>query len=337
MLAATLAVLSIVVFIHVRRERLRSADRHESNVSALIENEARRFISAWRSPQAWAAATAVMGECVEQGLRRWWADPRTHILGGDRALARGDGTSAVACFRRALDRQAQKTDALKGLAVALSVCRRHAEAVETYQALLALDPHDATTRFNLAVALTRLRRFDRAERTYLQLLETVPGNHRARYNLAALYQVQGKLTLAADTYRTLIASEPTFAPAYVGLGETLLAAGQPQEATEALGQAVKLGATDTETWLSLASAAQAAGRLGRAVFAARRAAELDEADPGVWLRFGELSLELHRMTGREDLLTQAIDAWRRSLELDPSQDRLGDLLQTYSAAETRAD
>ena len=149
--------------------------------------------------------------------------------------------------------------------------------------------------------------------------------------------VQGKLTLAAETYRTLIASEPTFAAAHVGLGETLLAAGQPQEATEVLGQAIKLGAIDTETWLSLASAARAAGRLGRAVFAARRAAELAEADPGVWLRLGELSLELHRLTGREELLTQAIDAWRRSLELDPSQDRLRDLLKTYAVAEGKTD
>jgi len=267
--AATLAVLSIGIFIYVRRERLRSAGRHGPNISALIENEARRFVFAWSSPQEWCAAAAVMGECVEQGLRRWWADPQTHILGGDRALARGDGAAAAACFRRALDRQGDNIDALKGSAVALSVCRRHAEAAETYETLLALDPNDVTTRFNLAVALTRLRRFGRAERTYLQLLETDPGNPRAHYNLAALYQMQGKLTLAADTYRSLIASEPTFAP--------------------------------------------------------------------VWLRLGELSLELHRLTGREELLTQAIDAWRRSLELDPSQDRLRDLLKTYAVAEGKTD
>jgi len=331
------AVLIVAIFTHFRLVRPRRDQKRLPNISALIEAKLRRTLAAWSSPQSWSAAAAMMRRCAEKGLRRWWADPQTHIVGGNRALARGQGEVAAACFGRALDRQGGNLEAMKGSALALSLCGRHAEAVKAYEAILAKDPNDLTTRFNLAVALGRLRRFSRAERAYLQILEADPANHRARYNLAALYQAQGKLTLAARTYRDLITREPTFASAHAGLGETLLAAGQPEKAMESLGRAVKLGAAETKTWLNLASAAQAAGQLGRALFAARRAAEQDQADPAVWRRLGQLSLELHRRTGREDLLAEAIDAWRRSLQLDPSQERLGDLLETYRLAGSESD
>ncbi len=243
---------------------------------------------------------------------------------GNLALGSGDCALAAEFFSKAVGSAASsgKGDqllALKGLANALTLAERHAEAAKVYRRLAELDPADPTNRFNLAVALTRVRLFSQAEAIYLQLLAEQADFLQARYNLAALYRAEGKLAQARDQWRQVVRQAPQLASAHGALGEVLLTLGNAREAMTAYATAAELVGDDAKLWCGLATAAWAAGRPHEAATAARRAVELADQDPVAWRLLGDVLLDLHRATGDKEYLAGATAAWRQSLALDGSQ------------------
>ena len=268
------------------------------------------------------------------------------MLAGDRALSRGDYDAAAGCFRRALETQPNNLDALQGLAVALVAAGQYEAAVPVYRAIVATAPRGPsgapgpagrTAGFNLAVALMRLRRLDQAEDVLRRLLADDADDLRARFNLATVCQAQGKLASARDEWRSVVGSRAPLAAAdaafaHASLGEVLMGLDQPEEAMAAFGAAAGLDAADPAAWVNLAAAAEAAGRPGRAAAAARRAVELLPSDAAAWARMGDLLLTLHRASGRRGFLAEAVEAWRKSLSLDPGRKEVSERLRMYERA-----
>jgi len=260
-------------------------------------------------------------------------DPRTHLAAGIRALQRGDNKIAADCFYRAFQLDGNHMGALYGLTEALVADKQYEKAVPIYEMIVGMAEDDYVSRFNLAVILSRLRRFGQAEDVYRRLLEDHQDALQARYNLATLYQAQGKLAAARDQWRKLIADAPHLPSAHEALGEVCMDLGDPAAAMSAYAEAAKLRPKQVGSWENLAVAAEQAGSFGRAIVATRRALALAPGDGRLWARLGRLKLELHRRTGRRRFLTEAIDAWRKSLQLDPDQKDIRDWLATYERAE----
>ena len=253
------------------------------------------------------------------------------------ALSRGDCTLAAELFAEAADSAANTGEgdgllAMKGEANALTLAQRHEEAAAIYQRLIEVDPFDQTSRFNLAVAMARLRRFSEAEAIYLDLLSEQEDFLQARYNLASLYQVQGKLTQARDQWQQVVRQAPRLSSAQAALAEVLLELGQPREAMAAYGVAAKLVGDDPVIWRGFAAAARAAGEFQQAALAARCTAQLVPRDATAWRLLGDVLLDLHRSTGDERYLSQAVDAWRRSLALDGTQADLRGILAAHAGS-----
>ncbi len=255
-----------------------------------------------------------------------------HIAAGDRALARSDAAAAAECFYLALDIDPAHPGALRGLATALAAAGRYREVVPVYRMIHGIAPEDTVALYNLAVALSKTQQFTEASRLYRQLLARDADDVRSRYNLAVLYQAQGKLDDARRAWLKVLARAAHLASAHTSLGEVLVDLGDQQGAMLAYAEAAKLRPKSVTAWMNLATAAQGAGSYGRAIVATKRATKLSPDDAGIWARLGELYLALHRATGQDRFLANAVAAWRRSLELNPAQPQLRSYVETYGPA-----
>jgi tetratricopeptide (TPR) repeat protein len=264
-------------------------------------------------------------------------DPRAQMAAGDRALAVGMNQQAVTCFEQAVSLAPNNADALQGLAIALTVARQNERALPIYQRIIELDGSNTTARFNYAVTLMRLDRLPEARKQYEDLLARDGDYFRARYNLAVIFQSQGKLSQARDAWAQAMKhadkmAAPDAAVGWSHYGQVLYELGEASESADAYSEAAKLDSDNPAAWLNYASAARVAGQFGHAMVAARRAMKLAPREPVIWAKIGDLMLDLHRQTGKNEYLTEAIKAWKISLALNPKQPRLSEYLTTYEKA-----
>jgi len=275
------------------------------------------------------------------------ADPATHIRAGDRALANGQTNLSIDCFGRAASLDPKNADALRGLAVALVTAAAeqespidangyHARAIKVYRRILAICPDDQTAVFNLGLALMRSGSYTEADETFRKLLDSERFGIEATFNLATVLAAQGKLTQARDQLQRLIRHDRSMAPsdraaAHTRLAEVLVDLEDTEGAFTAYAEAARLTPKDVAAWLNLAAAARAKGSYGYAVTATRNAARLSPFNAKIHVRLGNLLIELHRAKGEDRFLREAVDAWRRSLKIDPSQAELRKRLEIYAS------
>jgi|GEM_PF-1382784 len=281
---------------------------------------------------------------------------REQLAAGDRALAREDFTTAVGAFRRAVELAPEDLDALQGLAVALAAASQYEQALPVYEKIIDLAakaaasqpatrsttaeaiapsaPAARTARFNLAVAQMRLDRLPQAQENLEKLLDQDETDIRARYNLATVLQARGRGTEARDQWRKVIADGQALglhdrALAHMALGEVLVDTGDGKGALAAYAEATKLEPGNVTAWLDFSAVARATGSLGRALLAGRKAVELVPQNANAHARLAEVLLELHRSTKDQNFADEAVAELRRSLELDPNQPRVSQLLKIY--------
>jgi tetratricopeptide (TPR) repeat protein len=248
---------------------------------------------------------------------------------GDRLLAAGRFSQAASAFTKACEAYPDDVDALEGLVVALVAAERFDDSLAVYQRLLKIDSDNPTTLFNYALALSRLHKLPEAKDAYRTLIARHENFLQARYNLASVYQADGELTQAGEQWKEVIALQPGLAYPHAKLGELLLDLGDAQEAMQELAQAAKLNPDDPAAWLNYSAAAQAAGSFGLAIVAANKAAKLTPANAAELGRLGGLLIELYERTGQDNLRTQALEAWRQSIKLDPDQDLVAKMIRQY--------
>ena len=254
---------------------------------------------------------------------------RAKMLEADKALAAGRGDESIALFREAVELAPSNPEALRGLAMGLLAAERFQQAIPLYRKLIKLVPDDRTARFNLALGLAREGNFPEAEKVYWELLERYPDSVQARANLGALYQTQGKLGEARKQWSEVTRLSPKLIKAYEALGEVLMDLEKPDEAMKAFAQAARLQPKQAGAWLNYAAAAAEAGSGGKALAALEKAIKLAPLDAEAWSMQGDVLLELYRSKNEREFLDRAVRAWKKSLEIDPSQDNLRELLKTY--------
>ena len=283
-------------------------------------------------PSVWKQTRSAITEAAAETARQLSDDEDTYIAAGLRAFRRGENALAAERFYKAFEIDPTRLDALHCMCEALVADQSYDQAVDIYEMIVEMDREDHVSRFNLGVIYSRLRRFGEAEAVYTALLGERGDYVRARYNLAVLYQAQGKLADAAETWQMVIRCNHELPSAHASLGQVYLDLGEAEAAMVHYGEAAKLRPKEVGGWVNLAAASQAAGSLGRAHVAMQRAVHLAPEDADLWRELGNLQLDLHRSTGRRELLDQACASWQRSLALDGDQGELQDWLATYRPA-----
>jgi Flp pilus assembly protein TadD len=113
-------------------------------------------------------------------------------------LDRGDASTAMSYFRRALSWDTNSAPLHHALAVALSMTGQTVDAVESLRTACRLAPRDAEYRYKLALALNEVGQLDPARVALEETVKLDPQFARAWYNLGLAYAGQEKLDQALN-------------------------------------------------------------------------------------------------------------------------------------------
>lgn len=234
-------------------------------------------------------------------------------------------------FARATELDAGRFDARYLLGLMQQVLGETGEAIASYRQALAIDPDDAGGHRDLATAYLQIGRADLAVPHAEAAVRLRPDGQAAWCNLAATYSLERRYAEALNAYRTATELGELDAPVLLGLGDTHLKLNHIRRAVNTLNELVRRFPSGL-----------AFERLGYAMFrtgdfrAANRAyrTALDytpEATAALNGLGACLLTEYARQRDRRDQtsLREALKLWRRSVQLDNSQDAIVDLLSRY--------
>ena len=256
--------------------------------------------------------------------------PDAYIGIGDIHMVHEDYASAEPAFRRAARLEPRSYDAQYKHGLSLQMLRRFAEAIRAYQRALRIEPADADANANIATSFLQLSDPKQALRYAERAVELEPDNGPARANLGAIYEELGMFTEAIDTYIAALELMGNRAPLMLNLINALAEEKRYREAVNT-----------AETLVRIGPSANAYERLGWCHFKLR---EFDESmtayreavtlDPGHWPSLngvGVNALNTWLLSKRRDdaARDEARGAFRRSLQANPGQKKVIDLMLNY--------
>lgn len=231
-----------------------SIPAHMAGSPAAVSHE-----RAWRFLQAGDFRNA--DREVAAALKTAGAFYPSQALAGYIELARKDHRAAIAAFDRALASEGRYVPALAGRGEALVALNRDAEAIDAFQAALALDPSLADIERRLEVLRLRIVQRDvaaarqaardgrvpEALRAYRHVIAISPDSSFLYRELAVLERDHGETDAALEHYRKAIALDPADVASFVEMGELLEARGEVDAALEAYGDALALNPDSSVT------------------------------------------------------------------------------------------
>jgi len=250
--------------------------------------------------------------------------------------AERDAERRLQLARAALADDPRHPDALRDEAAALIQLQRWGEAAESLARLIEICPENNDLRFELATVLMRARRFSAAVAVLQELVARRPDERRAWFNLAVACQAVGRLSAARSAWDRTIALRPT-AEAYARRGEVLLDLHE-WAAAAADFQAVLAEQPDAvDAALNLATALARLERYGEARASLLAVVQKHPRHVPTLNRLAELAWLTGQVTSttNADHCRETVEWCRRSLEVDPEQPAIRELLRAAAAGDDR--
>lgn len=328
-LAASLALLAIVAGCTATRgfegpRRVPVVRGTEPNASQQeVITTARTYVEEGRYDDALSMFQGILGE-----------NPTitTAYLGiGEIYMLQSDYAKAEPAYARAARLEPRNFDAQYGHGVTLQMLERFLDAVRAYHRAITLRPQDPGANLNLATSYLQLKQPERALEFAERAVNLDPSNGAAQANLGAIYEKIGRFDKAVDTYIAALELMGNRPPLMINLINALAKEKRYAEA-----------ANTAENLVRLEPTANAYERLGWCYFklrdygpslqAYRTAVELD---PDHWPSLngvGVCSLNAWLLSKRENMEARvdARDAFRRSLQVNPNQQKVVDLMLNYN-------
>lgn len=323
--------------------------------------------SAWRSGcwLLWAAAGLIMTAAILPGcVVGRHKQAQDYVEQGQDLLQSGLTESALTAFTLAIESNPRLTEAHMGVGDVHRQRGDYETASKSYEEATRLQPDSFDAHYYLALMQQLLGKVNEAVRTYLKALTIDPDNFDANKNLASAYLQLGRPSDALPYAERAVYLNPQSQIAWANLAATQSLLDQFDKAVESYRQATELGEYASPVLLGLADAhirlgnheramitleslirtqpsSTAYERLGYAQFKLRRfteslasfrsALDLEPNDPASMNGLGVCLMTLYIQGGRTDTTQrdEALDAWRRSLQINPDQPRILDLLARY--------
>jgi predicted O-linked N-acetylglucosamine transferase (SPINDLY family) len=223
---------------------------------------------------------------------------------------RGDLQQAETAYRQALVINPKHAGARSNLGIVLQARGQLDAAIEQLNEAVALEPVVASHAVNLAAALCQQRQFDRAQTLLLQVLAREPGNADAVYNLGNALHGLGQLGEAAERYGEAVRIRPDYAEAWNNLGNVRKELGEFQSAAEAYESALRIRPEFVDAINNSACLLRTLGRLEEAEAVLREGIS-NHTHAALYDNLGNVLKDAGR-------LEEALEAFRKSLELDPT-------------------
>jgi tetratricopeptide (TPR) repeat protein len=179
----------------------------------------------------------------------------------------------------------------------------HADAAQSYEEVLALDPRNAGAHNNLGVALCNLGRYVEAAEQFRQAIGIKDNYADAQFNLGSLLRSQGRYVESEQPLRRALKIKPIHIEAQISLAATLVNFGRMRESRELLDKALRTAPRHVDGLLTMGQLAAREGRFAEAEGWFNRALEVDPKAPHAWVGLAAL----RRMTSADA-------AWLRGAE-----------------------
>ena len=164
----------------------------------------------------------------------------------------------------------------------------YADARQTFQAALELQPEDAGLRYNIGQCSDRLGDATAAERAYSDCLRRSPEHAACRHALCRLLVRSGRTPEAVHMVDDWLQKQPNAAGPYAADGWLWLQAGDLPRAQGRLQQALERDPHDGQALIQLAQVYEAMHRPERAIVLYERALKQDPQQPDVVQRLNAL-------------------------------------------------
>lgn len=274
--------------------------------------------------------------------------------------------AAIVAFERVLEENPREITAHIGLGDIEEAQGDYQAASRRYAIAKRIDPSNFKATYKLGLMKHLLDRVQEAINEYLQALAIRPESFPANLNLATAYLQNGRPRLGLPYARKAAQLRPASQNAHANLGALLAATGNYQAAVDHYRTAAELGPISSELALNMADALIRAGRYQRAIntlgmltqgadpdnpevyerlgyarFKLRqyetslrdynRALELDDEFVRALNGKGVILMTMYLQDARRDktLRNEAIQAWRKSVSINPEQRRIIDLIARY--------
>jgi superkiller protein 3 len=238
---------------------------------------------------------------------------------------------AEPAFRNAVRLEPRNYEAQYGHGLALHMLDRYEDAVRAFHRALLIDPQSVDANRSLATTYLSMNEPRSALRFAEKAVELEPGNAAARTNLGAIYELLGRSREAVDQY--LAASELMTEPAPQLMLNLMNALSREKRYVEVI--------YTGESLLKIDVSANAYERVGHAHFRLKEYDKSMEAyraavqiDANHWQSLngvGVNALNRWLVSKKRDAqaAAEARDAFRRSLQVNPSQPKVVQLLSNY--------
>lgn len=253
-----------------------------------------------------------------------------HLGVGDIYMVKKDYPKAEPHYALAAKLEPRNFDAQYGHGLALQMLNRFIEAVRAYHRALTIDPESIKANLNLAVTYLQMNEAATAIAFAEKAVQLDPSNGSARINLGAAYEKTGRNLDAIEQYTAameLVESSPEL---MMNLINVLAAEKRYQEA-----------ANTAENLVKIEPSANAYERMGwcyfrlsqfdKSIEAYREAVKLDSKHWPSWNGIGVNAINTWLLSKQRDqeAAREARNAFRRSLKINPDQQKLITLMSNY--------
>lgn len=321
-----LTVLSLLVLaaLPACRQGLSARSQKQAQIDALMD-DARRF----REEGLDDSAFARFGQALLENPRIVEA----HLGIGDIYKERGDYDKASVRFELAAAIEPTNYDAHYNLGVCKQVLGDLAYAIKSYKQALSLKPDSHEANRDLASAYLQDNKAGLALAYAERAVQLDREAFGAWANLGFIYVRAERFNDAIDAFRTaseLAGEKDEVEPVLLGLADAHIRMGNYTRAINVLSTLISTKPTST-----------AHERMGVALFKQRKyeealshfksAVELDDTDTAALNGLGVAYMTLYIEGGRSNTWQrdQALDAWAKSLELNPNQQSIVSLVSRY--------
>lgn len=201
----------------------------------------------------------------------------------------------------------------------------HAEALEHYRRVLALDDRDASAMYKTALAVFETGQPEAALDPLGRALALDDRLVEAHHLLGVIARTRGRQGDAIAALTTAVSLDPTFAPAREELARVYEASGRRRESLEQMEALAALDERSPERLVSLAMAYARSGRHDAAVLALDRAAARGPAAASVRTALGRIWLELAEPGPDVVAVRKAVDSLRPVVESGKASSEAGTL------------
>jgi len=189
---------------------------------------------------------------------------------------------------------------------------RHAEALESYDKEIKINPNYYSAWYNRGNALLKLRRYDEAVKSYDQAVKIKPDESDAWGNRGLALDVLGRTVEAFESYDQAFKIKPDDFVGLLGRGTALAKLGRHAEAIASFDQALKIKPDDSKAWANRGIALNDLGRHAEALTSLDQALKINPEYFNAWYNRGNALRELGRYA-------EAIESYDEMLKIKPDE------------------